>query len=220
VPPTTGVNIVYNDSVGGPKLDLLSTSPSTNLTDFALDGALCQRARATGVDPVTGAALTGTGLTEAQRVQQGVSEVQLNGNLRNKPTIIVAGRSDTLLQLNQTSRAYFGKLNVNGNAANARYIEVENGNHFDSFIDNALLPGYDSRLIPLHYYFNQAMDRMWAYLNTGAALPDSQVVRTTPRGGSPGAAPAITKANVPSIATTAATTNAITFANNTLTIPD
>lgn len=220
VPPTTGVNIVYNDSVGGPKLDLLSTSPTTNLTDFALDGALCQRARATGVDPVTGAALTGTALTEAQRVQQGVSEVQLNGNLRNKPTIIVAGRSDTLLQLNQTSRAYFGKLNVNGNAANARYIEVENGNHFDAFIDNALLPGYDSRLIPLHYYFNQAMDRMWAYLNTGAALPDSQVVRTTPRGGNPGAAPAIAKANVPSIATTAATTNAITFANNTLTIPD
>lgn len=220
VPPTTGVNIVYNDSVSGAKLDLLSTSPSTNLTDFALDGALCQRARATGVDPVTGTALAGTALTEAQRVQQGVSEVQLNGNLRNKPTIIVAGRSDTLLPLNHTSRAYFGKLNMNGNASNARFIEVENGNHFDAFIDNALLPGYDSRLIPMHYYFNQAMDRMWAYLTTGAALPDSQVVRTTPRGGSPGAAPAITKANVPSIATTAAAANAITFANNTLTIPE
>jgi hydroxybutyrate-dimer hydrolase len=220
VPPTTGVNIVYNDSVGGAKLDLLSTSPSTNLTDFALDGALCQRARATGVDPVSGSALTGTALAEAQRVQQGVAEVQLNGNLRNKPTIIVAGRSDTLLPLTHTSRAYFGKLNMNGNASNARFIEVENGNHFDSFIDNALLPGYDARLIPMHYYFNQAMDRMWAYLTTGAALPDSQVVRTTPRGGTPGAAPAITKANVPSIATTATAANAITFASNTLTIPD
>jgi hydroxybutyrate-dimer hydrolase len=125
-----------------------------------------------------------------------------------------------LLPLNHTSRAYFGKLNMNGNASNARFIEVENGNHFDSFIDNALLPGYDARLIPMHYYFNQAMDRMWAYLTTGAALPDSQVVRTTPRGGTPGAAPAITKANVPSIATTATAANAITFASNTLTIPD
>ena len=220
VPPTTGVNIVYNDSVGGAKLDLLSTSPSTNLTDFALDGALCQRALATGTDPMTGNPLTGAALAQAQRVQQGVSEVQLNGNLRSKPTIIVAGRSDTLLPLNHTSRAYFGKLNMNGNASNARFIEVENGNHFDSFIDNALLPGYDSRLIPMHYYFNQAMDRMWAYLTTGAALPDSQVVRTTPRSGTAGAAPAITKANVPSIATTATAANAITFANSTLTIPD
>ena len=29
VPPTTGINIVYNDSVGGAKLDFLATSPST-----------------------------------------------------------------------------------------------------------------------------------------------------------------------------------------------
>lgn len=220
VPPTSGVNIVYNDSVGGAKLDLLSTSPSTNLTDFALDGALCQRALATGKDPVTGAALTGTMLANAQRVQQGVAEVQLNGNLRNKPAIIVAGRSDTLLPLNHTSRAYFGKLQVAGNADNVRFIEVENGNHFDAFIDNPLLPGYDSRLIPMHYYMIQALDRMWAHLNSGAALPGSQVVRTVPRGGTPGAAPAITTANVPPIAATPAAGNAITFANNTLTIPD
>jgi hydroxybutyrate-dimer hydrolase len=220
VPPTSGINIVYNDSVGGARQDLLSTSPSTNLTDFALDGALCQRALVTGKDPVTGATLTGPMLAASQRVQQGISEVQLNGNLRNKPTIIVAGRSDTLLPLNHASRAYFGKLQVNGNAGNVRFIEVENGNHFDSFIDNALLPGYDARLIPMHYYMIQALDRMWANLTAGAALPDSQVVRTTPRGGAPGAAPKITAANVPPIAATSAAANAITFNSNTLTIPD
>lgn len=220
VPPTTGINIVYNDSVGGPRQDLLSTSPSTRLTDFALDGALCQRALVTGKDPATGAALTGDMLAKSQRVRQGISEVQLNGNLRNKPAIIVAGRSDTLLPLNHASRAYFGKLQVAGVGANARYIEVENGNHFDTFIDNPSLPGYDSRLIPLHYYLIQALDRMWAHLTTGAALPGSQVVRTVPRGGTPGAAPAITTANVPPIASTPAAANAITFANNTLAIPD
>ncbi|HJV54276.1 MAG TPA: D-(-)-3-hydroxybutyrate oligomer hydrolase [Noviherbaspirillum sp.] len=218
IPPTSGVNIVYNDAVGGAKLDLLSTSPSTNLADFALDGVLCQRALATGKDPVTGAALTGDMLTNSQRVQQGVAEVQLNGNLHDKPTIIVAGRSDTLLPLNHTARAYFGKLQVTGHAANARFIEVENGNHFDAFID--ALPGYDSRLIPLHYYMIQALDSMWAHLNSGAALPGSQVVRTTPRGGTAGSAPAITAANVPPIAATPAAGNAITFADNTLTIPD
>ncbi|HYD80702.1 MAG TPA: 3-hydroxybutyrate oligomer hydrolase family protein [Paucimonas sp.] len=220
VPPTSGINIVYNDSVGGAKLDLLSTSPSTNLADFALDGALCQRALATGVDPVTGAALTGTARANSERIQQGIAEVQLTANLRGKPAIIVSGRSDALLPLNHTSRAYFGKAQIGGNAANLRFIEVENGNHFDAFIDNPLLPGYDTRLIPMHYYFHQALDRMWAHLKAGAALPDSQVVRTTPRGGTPGAAPALTTANVPAIATSAAAANAITFANNTLTIPE
>jgi hydroxybutyrate-dimer hydrolase len=220
VPPTSGVNIVYNDSVGGAKLDLLSASPSTNLADFALDGALCQRSLVTGTDPVTGAALTGTALSNSQRVQQGISEVQVSGNLRGKPTIILAGRSDTLLPINQTARAYFGKVQMNGNAANVRYLEVEHGNHFDAFIDNPLLPGYDSRLIPLHYYFNQALDTMWSYLTAGGKLPDSQVVRTTPRGGTPGAAPAITTANVPAIATSAAAANAITFSGNTLTVPE
>jgi hydroxybutyrate-dimer hydrolase len=220
VPPTSGVNIVYNDSVGGAKLDLLSTSPSTNLTDFALDGALCQRSLVTGTDPVTGAVLTGTALANAQRVQQGIADVQVTGNLRGKPTIILAGRSDTLLPINQTSRAYYGKVQMAGNASNVRYLEIEHGNHFDAFIDNPLLPGYDSRLIPIHYYFNQALDRMWAYLTAGGQLPDSQVIRTTPRGGTPGAAPVITTANVPSIPTTAAAANAITFANNMLTIPE
>ncbi len=40
---------------------------------------------------------------------------------------------------------------------------------------------------------------MWNHLRNGAALPPSQVVRTTPRGGTPGAAPPITTANLPPI---------------------
>jgi hydroxybutyrate-dimer hydrolase len=220
VPPTSGVNVVYNNSVGGPKLDLLSVSPSTNLADFAFDGAYCQRALATGTDPATGAALTGALLAQSQRVQQGVAEVQLNGNMRNKPAIIVAGRSDTLLPINHHSRPYFAKLHANGVGGNARYIEVENANHFDAFISSPLLGGYDTRLIPLHYYFNQALDRMWAHLTTGAQLPGNQVVRTVARGGTPGAAPAITKANVPDIATAPAATNTINVANNLLAIPE
>ena len=220
VPPTTGINIVYNDSVGGAKLYLVSTSPSTGLTDFALDGALCQRALVTGVDPVTNKALTGDMLANSLRVQQGISEVQLTGNLRNKPTIIVAGRSDGLVPVNHSERAYFGKVQMSGAGSNVRYIEVTNANHFDTFIDNALLPGYDSRMIPLHYYLNQALDSMWAYLSSGTGLPASQVVRTVPRGGAAGAAPAISSANVPAIAITPVAANAITFAGSTLTIPD
>ncbi len=218
IPPTIGVNIVYNNAVGGAKLDRLAASPSTALADFALDGALCQRALVTGKDPVSGAPLTGDLLAASKRIQQGISEVLANGNLRNKPTLIVAGRSDTLIPVNHAARPYFGKVQATNGAPNARYIEVTNANHFDAFIQ--ALPGYDTTQIPLHYYLHQALDSMWAHLNSGAALPGSQVVRTTPRGGTPGAAPAITKANVPDIAINPTAANAITFANNTLTIPE
>jgi hydroxybutyrate-dimer hydrolase len=218
IPPTSGINIVYNDSVGGAKLDRLSVSPSSGLADMSLDAALCLRSLATGTDVVTGAALTGDMLAKSQRIQQGVAEAQANGNVGSRPTIIVTGRSDTLMQVNQAARAYFGKMNVNNAAANARYIEVTNANHFDAFLGS--IPGYDTALVPLHYYLNQALDAMWAHLNNGTALPGSQVVRTTPRGGTAGAAPAITTANVPPIAATPTAANAITFANNTLIVAD
>jgi hydroxybutyrate-dimer hydrolase len=64
------------------------------------------------------------------------------------------------------------------------------------------------------------MDAMYARLTASAPLPPAQVVRTTPRGGTPGAAPAITVANVPPIAAIPAAANRITFTGNTLTIPD
>jgi hydroxybutyrate-dimer hydrolase len=105
-------------------------------------------------------------------------------------------------------------------ASKLSYIEVTNAQHFDAFIDNPALPGYDSRAVPLHRYFIQAMDLMYNHLKNGATLPPSQVVRTTPRGGTPGAAPAITAANVPAIAATPAAADAISFGNNTLTIPE
>jgi len=46
------------------------------------------------------------------------------------------------------------------------------------------------------------------------------VVRTVPRGGTPGAAPQITGANVPPILANPGSANLITFSDNTVTIPD
>ena len=45
-------------------------------------------------------------------------------------------------------------------------------------------------------------------------------VRTVPRGGTPGAAPAVTAANVPPIVATPAASDMIIFASNTVTIPN
>ncbi|HVE50911.1 MAG TPA: 3-hydroxybutyrate oligomer hydrolase family protein, partial [Casimicrobiaceae bacterium] len=209
VPPTAGINIVNNNAVGGPTRDPISVTASTGVLDYNIDGALCLRNLWTGSD------------ANAQRVKTGVNETLRTANLRGKPAIIVHGREDTLVPPAFTSRPYFAQNKITeGASSKLSYIEVTNAQHFEAFIDNAVLPGYDSMFVPLHYYFIQAMDRMYAHLTTGAALPPSQVVRTTPRGGTPGAAPQITIANVPAISQSPAQGDQITFSSNTVTIPD
>jgi hydroxybutyrate-dimer hydrolase len=211
LPRNSGINIINNlDPVSGAILDSISVSPSTGLPDFNIDGAICLRNLYTGTDPA------------AARVQSGIKDVKRTGNLHGKPTIIVHGRADTLVPPAFTSRPYFGANKiVEGSASKLSYIEVTNAQHFDSFIGgSASFAGYDTRVVPLHRYLIQAMDMMYANLKNGAALPGSQVVRTVPRGGTPGSAPAITAANVPPIVTTPAAADAITFAGNTVTIPN
>jgi hydroxybutyrate-dimer hydrolase len=221
VPPTGGINLVYNNASGGAKRDVFAVSPSTGLADGALDGALCARSLVTGSDPVTGSKLTGTLLTQSEKVQKGIAEVQVKGELDGKPTIIVSGRTDTLIPVNHASRAYYGaSQKADGSKSKLRYYEVTNAQHFDSFIDNAALPGYDTRLVPLHVYFNQAMDLMYAHLKNGTALPASQVVRTTPRSGTAGSAAAITASNVPAIAGSPAAGDTITYSNGMVSVPD
>ncbi|MBK8767247.1 MAG: hypothetical protein IPM01_22600 [Burkholderiaceae bacterium] len=219
----TGGDVIYNDSVGGARLYHLGVSASTNRMDGALDGLLCLRDLVTGTNAVTGLALTGTGLANSQRVRSGMAEVLLSGNLRGKPAVLIQGRSDTLVPVNHASRAYTAfNSKIEGAASNLRYYEVVNANHFDAFLPNAAgggVQGYDTLFIPLHYYFVNGMDLIWARLKNGVALPPSQVVRTTPRGGTPGAAPAITAINVPKISAAPVAGNAITAAGGAVSVP-
>jgi hydroxybutyrate-dimer hydrolase len=210
VPPSSGVQLINNLSPGAPLRDLFSFSPSTMTQDFNLDGALCLRNL-----------LTGTG-TQATALRTGIDETRRNGNLRGKPALIVHGRSDALLPVNHTSRPYTAlNKKVEGAASKLSYIEVANAQHFDGFIGlPAVLPGYDSRYVPLHVYLNRALDAMYAHLKNGTALPASQVVRTVPRGGTAGSAPALTAANVPAIAAMPAAADAITVTGTTLNVPD
>jgi hydroxybutyrate-dimer hydrolase len=205
VPPSIGINIVNNNSVGGPLLDAASLSAG-GVLDYNMAGALCMRELATGTS------------ANAVRVKQGISEVVRTANLRGKPALIVQGRADTLLPVAFTGRPYFGMNKiVEGANSKLSYIEVTNAHHFDSFL---ALPGYANRLVPLHRYFIQAMDMMYANLKNGTALPASQVVRTVPRGLNGAVANPITAANVPPIQTVPATADQITFANNVVTIAD
>jgi hydroxybutyrate-dimer hydrolase len=219
----TPASVVYNNSVGGARVWNIATSPSTGVQDFGLDNALCQRALFTGVDE-TGAALTATAtstrptLAQSQAVQAGITEVLLSGKLQGKPTIIVAGRSDALVPVNNNARAYTAFNRVTEGAGTAvSYIEVTNAQHFDTFNS---FSGFDNRYISLHVYFVRAMDAMYARLKNGTALPPSQVVRATARGGSPGAAPAVTAANLPAISAAPGLADQISFVGTSLNVPN
>jgi hydroxybutyrate-dimer hydrolase len=209
IPPMSGIQIINDRNPGGPLRDGASSSPSSGAADLNADGAICLRNLITGND------------ANAARVRSGIGEVLRTANLRGKPAIIVHGRADALVPVNLTSRPYFGQNRIaEGAASRLSYIEVTNAQHFDTFIDNPAVPGYDSRVIPLNVYLFQALDAMYAHLKQGAPLPPSQVVRTTPRGGEPGKAPPLTAANVPTISQSPAPGDRITFSDNTVTIPD
>lgn len=216
VPPTSGVNVVFDDAVGGPTLDFLATSAGSGSADFALDGALCLRALATGRDPVTGTTLTGTRKTQSDRVLAGMQAVQRTGRLQGKPTVIVAGRNDALIPVNHAARAYYGQHLLAEGGTATRYYEVTNAQHFDTFIAFGALLGYDTRYVPLHVYFNRAMDLMWAHLRSGTPLPASQVVRTAPRT----AGASLTGSNVPPIAATPLPADTVSYSAGTLSVPE
>lgn len=209
VPPTGVIQIINNDSVGGPRRDALSISPSTNLQDYNIDGALCQRELWTGANRDR--------LRETLRVRFGIAEVQKTADLNRKPALIVHGRNDTLVPVNFSSRPYYARnKQVEGRHSRLSYIEVTNAQHFDAFLPIA---GFDTRYVPLHVYFNRALDAIYAHLTSGTPLPPSQVVRTTPRGGT-SPAPALTPANVPAWSANPPVADRITFDGTTLTIPD
>lgn len=206
-------SVVYEDSVGGAKAYNLGVSPSSGLADQSLDGFLCLRALATGVDPVTGGALGADLVAQSLRVRTGMAEVAATGNLHGKPAIIVQGRDDTLIPVNFASRAYLG-LNAaaEGSASKLRYIEVTNANHFDSFVN--VLP---SSVVPLHVYLFRALDAMLANLRSAAPLPPSQVVRTTTRVDN---TTPITVANVPPIAPSPTAGDTISVSSTTVDVPN
>ncbi|NMM07825.1 D-(-)-3-hydroxybutyrate oligomer hydrolase [Polaromonas sp.] len=205
IPPTVGINIVNNNSVGGPLLDAASLSAGS-VQDYNSAGALCLRELAIGSS------------ANALRVQQGINEVLRTGNLQGKPALIVHGRADTQVPVAFSSRPYFGRNKiVEGSNSKLSYIEIANAQHFDAFLG---FPGYADRYVPVHRYFIQAMDIMYAHLKTGAALPASQVVRGVPRGFTGTVVNPITAANVPPIKTVPAAADQITFANNIVTIAD
>lgn len=202
--PAGSIDVVNDRDPSGPRRNWVSASPSTRRQDYNLDGALCVRELATGTS------------TEARRVQAGIAEFLATGRLDGKPVIIVHGRNDDRVPAAFSSRPYAGLSSLaDGDRSGLRYVEVANAEHFGTD-----LPGFDTRMVPLTLYHLRALDLMWAHLTTGAPLPESQVVRTTPRGGEPGQAPALQSGNVPPIAARARPEDRISVREGRVELPD
>lgn len=215
IPPSAGVNLVYDDAEGQPTHLALSASPSTSQPDYGLDALLCLRSLAQGTDAVTGAELSGDAAELAGDIAEGIDEIRATGNLQGKPAVFVTGRADAILPINHTSRPYFGlNRKVEGADSGLRYYEVLNAHHLD--VLNGF-PGFADRYVPLHHYYFQALDLVYNHLRDGTALPPSQVVRTVPRGDG---APALSEANLPAIAAAPATGELIEFVDNQVRVPD
>lgn len=215
IPPTGGVNLVYDEASGGPTNLPVSVSPSSALQDYGLDALLCLRNLVAGTDPVTGLELTGDRAAQAQAVAEGIAAVRASGDLNGKPAVFVTGRADAVLPINHTSRPYFGlNRSIEGDASGLRYYEVLNAQHLDLL--NAF-PGVNEQYIPLHHYYFQALDLMYEHLKNQSPLPPSQVVRTNPRGAG---APPLDLENVPPIANQPPETDQIVFRDNRVYIPE
>lgn len=195
VPPTNGISLVYNVSPQQGADHRLATP------DASFAGAECMRALWTDRD---------------SRMRKSVHAISVNANLHGKPAIIVQGRSDALVPINHASRAYLAANSEReGSRSQLSLYEVMNGQHFDAFLG---VPGFDTRFVPVHYYNIQALNLMWNHLKNGTPLPPSQVIRTLPRGGSPGAAPALEVANLPAIVSNPGS-NAIRVSDGVVNVP-
>lgn len=226
IPPGAGIKLINDRSAGGPLEERVSISPSTGRADQNLDGALRLRSLATGVDSETGQPLTGSMRDVHETIQQSIAAVRASGELHGIPTVIVHGRSDGVIAPNHSSRPYYALALTHDRkgADNIRYYEITNAHHVDSFNG---IDGFNARFVPLHRYFLQALDLLWAHLRYDAALPPSQVVHTTPRReltrpSQPLAAIDASNAAVivPPIAPQSADEDLITFDGEVLHIPD
>jgi hydroxybutyrate-dimer hydrolase len=216
IPATGGVNLIADRAQNSPILENAAISRSTGRADLNIDSALCFRALQTGEGLASG-----QDWVDFIQVKVGTQQIQTSGKLRAKPAIVIHGRRDALVFPNLHSRAYYG-LNQEreGKSSRLSYIEVTTGQHFDAFISSIFVSATGSaQFAPLHYYFVLAMDKMYAHLTTGAALPPSQVVRPIPRGALP-----YTAANVPALlpppSNSPSAGNRITFEQGVLTIPE
>jgi hydroxybutyrate-dimer hydrolase len=150
-------------------------------------------------------------------VRRGQDEVAMTAHPGNRPVVLLHGRQDGLIPVNHSSRAYVA-LNhrERGDRDEVRYYELEHGQHFDGALS---LPGLDVACVPMQAWTRRCLEALYARMTRGEPLPPSQVIRSRPRGGTPGAAPPLTSEHLGSLAARPGD-DAIRAIDGVLTIPD
>lgn len=141
-------------------------APPGEAPDPAFAGLRCLRAAFEAEDAV------------GARIRRGEIENLASAELGARPVIVLHGRSDGLVPVGPTSRAYVEAALQRGASA-LHYWEIEHVQHFDAFLGQ---PMFGARLLPLVPFLHQALDQALAHLREGTAIAPSQVWRTQPRG--------------------------------------
>ena len=133
--------------------------------DPAFGGLACLRALWTGEGDQAGVLRSSVAATAARLPREGL------------PIIVAQGECDGLLPIAFSSAPYIAALEAAGRAP--AYWRVPHAQHFDAFLGMA---GFGERHVPLLPYGHAALDRLWAHLVHGRALPGSRRFDTSPRG--------------------------------------
>ena len=170
----TAIDLVENKDMISPRREWYSSSRIVDQIDYGTKGAICLRKE-----------------IKNQRVKEGLKQIQASANLHKIKTFIVHGKNNVKQLAEHTSRPYVA-LNsaIEGKESQLRYIEVENASYLDGKVP------FDNTLLAIDYYGEDAMEWLWANLTNNTTLPESQVIRTKPRGGNIGRAPQVTTENL------------------------
>jgi hydroxybutyrate-dimer hydrolase len=114
--------------------------------------------------------------TDADRVRKGIAETRAGLPRAGLPIIVVHGIDDGLVPMAFSSAPYVAQAQAAGR--DVRYWQVRNVQHFDAFL---AFPDYGARYLPLLPYVYAALDRVWAHLEDGAALPVDALIEARPR---------------------------------------
>lgn len=139
------------------------------LADLGLTGLQCLRALWDGQG------------ADARRVRDGIEATRARPPRAGLPVVVVHGTDDGLVPPAFSSAPYVAMARQSGRTV--RYWQVHHAQHFDAFLG---LPQLSSAYVPLLPYVYAALDRVDAWLDHRAALPDDAEITPTLR--APGAA--------------------------------
>ncbi|MCX8578245.1 hypothetical protein J3U35_02215 [Gilliamella sp. B2717] len=195
---STALALVNNEDAYSPRSDFFSGSDNKKAIDYNAKGAICLYKKLTH-----------------PRVKFGINQVSASANLHGTKTLIVHARHNVKQLPDYTARAYVAlNSQVEGNASQLRYYEIENTSYLDGTYP------FDNSLLPIDYYGEDAMEWLWFHLTNHASLPESQVVRAKARGGKIGFAPQLTENTLVPISQTPNQKDLITTENGKIILPN